>query len=118
MLKMLHIWFQSELLKRFQILFLLTECQMRIILTTIFLLLSVCANAAIPTCHENSDGNYCTYKGSVERIYINSSGMILIYFDAQLPIETAGAVGISISSGVAGAYLLSNNPDFAKILYS
>lgn len=91
---------------------------MRIILTTIFLFLSVCASAAIPTCHENSGGNYCSYKGMVDRIYMNDAGLILIYFDTQLPIETAGAVGLSVTYGNAGSYLLSSNPEFAKILYS
>jgi hypothetical protein len=91
---------------------------MRILLIFLCVLFSFSANSAVPTCHESSSGNYCTYTGLVNRIYINDSGMILIYFDEVMHVEAAAAVGISISKGNAATFVLQSNIEFSKLLYS
>lgn len=91
---------------------------MRILLLALLLFASISVNAAAPTCHVNTGGNYCTYKGLVQRIYINDSGLILIYFDAPIAVADAGAVGFSISNGAAAAIVLQTNIEFSKLLYS
>lgn len=91
---------------------------MRIFLMVLCIFISFSAIAEAPSCHQLSGGNYCSYKGIVQRVYMNDAGLILIYFDAPLPLEDAAAVGFTISQGAAGAFVLQTNPEFAKILYS
>lgn len=87
-------------------------------ISLVLLFCSFSTFAAAPSCYELSSGNYCNYKGKVQRVYINDSGLILVYFDADASIEGAAAVGFSISQPSAGGYLLQTNADFAKLLYS
>jgi hypothetical protein len=84
-------------------------------------LLVFCAslNAAAPVCKLDSSGSpYCQYSGKVKRVYINSGGLILIYFDTDLNLNEANDIGLSPSYGNATAFQLSDNPDFAKLFYS
>jgi len=76
-------------------------------------------NAAQPTCHSSS-GGYCSYTGKVQRIYINSGNLILLYFDTPLPSSAPASIGLNITrSGVGAAALrVESNPDFAKLFYS
>lgn len=75
--------------------------------------------ASAPTCQLTSTGSpYCQYDGKVSRLYINTGGVILLYFDTPLNIENAEAVGYSPTSTAATAFLFSENEDFAKLFYS
>lgn len=74
--------------------------------------------AATPTCHNHSGGSYCKYFGPVSKIYVNESNLILIYFDSAISVSDANAYGMSINKGVAAAYSIQDNPDFANYLYS
>lgn len=92
----------------------------KILLTLSFLVLSsVCsyALATKPNCYSSGNG-YCQYKGQVSKVYVNAGNIILLYFDEAMAPADAQVAGYTISSGVAGAYKITNNPDFAKMLYS
>lgn len=89
----------------------------------IFLMLGLApggeAHAGAPGCHTHSSGPYCSYSGTVARAYINDSNTILLYFDTNLDLSAPSSVGISgITSAVAAAYRLTDNPEFGKMLYS
>ena len=73
--------------------------------------------AAKPTCSPNYNG-YCSYTGTVDRIYINSGNLILIYFDERIEISEASKAGLSITETSAAAYKVNDNPEFAKLFYS
>lgn len=74
--------------------------------------------AAGPTCHTDPGGNYCTYEGKIQRIYINSSNLILLYFEEPADVADANSYGMNISYGNAAAFLASDNPTFAEMFYS
>ena len=85
------------------------------------LILSVSSTAfsAAPTCSVTSSGaSYCQYTGKVKKIYINSSSLILIYFDTALDLEQTESVGFTVSNRSAAAYPSSENQDFAQMFYS
>lgn len=82
-----------------------------------FSIFSVNLFAAEPTCHTGS-GGYCSYQGPVSNIYVNAANVILIYFDTPIPLELPNVAGYQITQGAAAAYLTTNNPEFAKMLYS
>ncbi|AKE51281.1 hypothetical protein [Kangiella geojedonensis] len=72
-----------------------------------------------PSCQYSSGvAPYCSYKGKVKRVYVNDRSQILLYFDTTLPVPEAEKVGYSITHGNAAIYKISNNADFAKMLYS
>ena len=82
-------------------------------------LFSSYSHAAAPTCQMTSTGSpYCQYTGKVSRIYINSSNLILVYYDTPLNLADAEAVGYSPTSTTAMSYPLAENPDFGKLFYS
>lgn len=87
-------------------------------ISLLLVLFSFSAMADTPVCTELAAGNYCTYKGKVDRVYINESGLILIYFDTAISAESAAAVGFTIGSGAAAGYVLQTNSEFGKLLYS
>ena len=89
---------------------------MKGIIVGILLLVSLDVFSAAPSCHSNP--TYCQYTGKVSKIYTNNAGQILIYFDTSLNIPDAEAVGLSPSNGGAAVYPVSENPDFARMLYS
>lgn len=93
-----------------------------IILSAVLILglfLSDSTVAGTPTCQLASNGSpYCSYNGKVKQIYINSGGLILIYFDTPLSIDNAASVGYTITNGGVSAFSFAENPDFAKLFYS
>ena len=74
-------------------------------------------SAATPTCY-TTHGGYCAYEGKVRMIHANSGGLILMYFDAQVPVEAAQASGYTVINPEAGAIMISDNPEFARMFYS
>jgi len=91
---------------------------MRIILAITAILYSFSSFAAQPICNTHASGNYCTYTGIVSKVYVNSSNMILMYFEQPVDINTANSFGMNIVHGEAAAFLIDNNPEFAKLSYS
>jgi hypothetical protein len=92
----------------------------KILLITCFLITSIfsgAASAAKPVCH-SSHGGYCGYKGKVKRVYVNTANEILMYFEQPIALADAEVAGYTISKGAAGVYKITDNPDFAKMLYS
>ncbi len=79
--------------------------------------ISTSVMAAMPVCRD-THGGFCGYTGKVERIYINSGGKILLYFDTPMPVENALTAGLTITKGSAGIIVISHNPEFAKLFYS
>ncbi|KLN65644.1 hypothetical protein ZX61_08570 [Vibrio sp. VPAP30] len=85
----------------------------------LFLSIFVCfsANASAPVCSA-SHGGYCHYSGTVTNLYVNSGGLILMYFDTAMPSGEPSKAGISLNYYTAGSVKISDNPDFAKLFYS
>ncbi|MDM3869725.1 hypothetical protein QSV34_00015 [Porticoccus sp. W117] len=91
--------------------------------------LCVCASFAFysntaladkPTCHSSS-GGYCSYNGYVKDLYINSGGLILLYFDTPFESDQdANTAGFTLAGNglYATAIQMSDNPEFAKLFYS
>jgi len=73
--------------------------------------------AASPTC-SSAYGGYCNYEGKVQKVYINSGGLILIYFNKAIDVSVASEAGFTITNGSAAAFTVTKNPDFAKMFYS
>ncbi|MEQ9509015.1 MAG: hypothetical protein RLN92_08230 [Alloalcanivorax xenomutans] len=72
-----------------------------------------------PTCHVSSAAPYCSYKGKVKRVYVNETGLILVYFDTPMPSGAPSSVGIGgVSNHAAGAVSYQDKPEFANFLYS
>ena len=90
---------------------------LQIILFIIFGLLSNLVVAGQPTCHSSS-GGYCRYTGKVQRIYINSANLILLYFDTPVPLDVPEIIGYNVTRAPAAAIRIGSNPDFAKLFYS
>lgn len=77
------------------------------------------ANASPPTCNVSQGTPYCAYTGRVARAYINASNIILLYFDSTFDLSRPVEVGYEgVTSATAAAIRLSDNPDFAKSVYS
>ncbi len=81
------------------------------------LMFSFNAFSAAPSCH-STYGGYCGYEGKVKNIYVNSGGLILLYFDTAIDVSVATVAGLTITNGGAAAFKISTNPDFAKMFYS
>lgn len=75
------------------------------------------AFAAKPVCHD-THGGYCSYTGKVERIYINSGNVILLYFDTTMDDGEWEKAGYDAANRSATAIQLNDNPEFAKLFYS
>ena len=71
-----------------------------------------------PTCRVHSGGNYCSYSGYVDRAYINSGGLFLLYFDTPLNLSVASSVGLDIKYTSAASFPMSDNDQFGYMLYS
>lgn len=75
--------------------------------------------ASAPACYTYSGQGYCQYTGRVYKLYVNSSGQILLYFDTVMSPVSPTSVGITgVSDFGAGIYNISDNPDYAKMLYA
>lgn len=90
----------------------------KIFVAATVLMISNHSLAATPTCHSNNGSPYCQYTGKVERIYINDSNLVLIYFDNSVSLDVPASVGYSVSNGYAAAFDVDENPEFAKMFYS
>lgn len=93
---------------------------MKKVLTLLFacsLVMTLDVSAAAPICH-SSHGGYCTYTGTVKHIYVNSSNLILIYFDTPMAASEPAKAGFSASKTNAAAFVIGDNPEFAKLFYS
>ncbi len=87
----------------------------------LFLVLSGVASmafSAAPECRTLAEGNYCLYEGKVRSLYARSNNLMLIYFDATFDPAVAANVGFNVTSGNAAAFLMTDAPEFAKLLYS
>ncbi|KPZ73123.1 hypothetical protein J8L86_12555 [Shewanella sp. MMG014] len=89
----------------------------KFLLLIALMLLSHHVLAKSPSCYSSHNG-YCQYEGQVRTIYVNSSGLILLYFDVAIDPSDASVANVSISHGNAGAIRISDNPDFANFFYS
>lgn len=91
---------------------------MRYIMFFLCSIFSIASMAGTPTCHEHSGGNFCQYTGTVSRLYVNDSNMILMYFDSAVDVSVPQSVGIDATTGVATALSVTDKPEFAKMFYS
>jgi len=78
---------------------------------------SLNAIADKPVCHSSS-GGYCSYYGYVDKIYVNSGNLILLYFDTAMDDGEWDKAGFQASSRTATAIRIDDNPEFAKLFYS
>jgi hypothetical protein len=77
------------------------------------------AHAAAPTCHTYSGSGYCQYTGVVQQAYVNSAGLIIIFFDTPFDLSAPASVGIpGVSVSNACAFVIAESPDYAKMLYA
>jgi len=77
------------------------------------------ASASAPGCYTYNGQGYCQYTGKVSQAYVNSNGEILMYFDTAMPANAPSSVGISgVTALTATLFRTSQNPDYAKMLYS
>lgn len=75
--------------------------------------------SATPSCNQNGSDPYCSYNGTIERLYINASNVMLIYFESAMDPSVAQNVGFSVTSGNAAALKITeSNSDFFQLLYS
>ncbi|MBW8184273.1 hypothetical protein [Shewanella nanhaiensis] len=88
-----------------------------LMLLVVSLLMSFSAQASAPACYSSYNG-YCQYDGKVSRIYVNSSNLILLYFDEAMDPALGSEANMSLNSGVAAAVFITENPEFAKLFYS
>ncbi len=95
----------------------------RVILTTLLAVAFIFGAqplfAGEPFCDPYNGNPYCQYTGKVQQAYVNSGGMILLYFDTNVnpgAPASAGISGVSIFS--AASYQFNDNPEFARMLYS
>jgi len=86
-------------------------------LLAIFLLFSVSSFSQTPVCH-STNGGYCTYEGKVQKIYVNSNGIILVYFENNIDPAIATAAGLTITNGSAAAFNMNGNVEIGKLFYS
>jgi hypothetical protein len=73
--------------------------------------------SAEPQCSAEHSG-YCYYQGKVDRIYVNSGNLILMYFDTPMQTSQALIAGMSITNGGAAAFKITENEIFANYFYS
>lgn len=90
----------------------------KIIVISLLLIIPSISFAASPTCHQHTSGNYCSYTGKVNRIYINAGNFLLLYFENPVDVSLANSFGMGISNGGAAAFLIDDKPEFAKMFYS
>lgn len=91
--------------------------KIKLLLAFAFVFVSNHSFSGAPQCY-SSYGGYCEYDGFVERIYVNSGNLILIYFDTPMASGETKKAGIASAELVAAMVDLGKRPDFAKLLYS
>ena len=99
---------------------MLRTCFATIVATTVLSLgVSGSAHAGATTCGTVGSGPYCQYIGAVSTVYVNDANQILLYFDTPLDLSLPSGVGITgVTQNFAAAYLISDNTEFAKMLYA
>jgi hypothetical protein len=72
-----------------------------------------------------SDTPYCRYKGTIEKLYVNADGLVLIFINDDFSLEQAKKYGYEIKTGNVIAYPLRGENsisatmlDFFKIAFS
>jgi len=90
----------------------------KILIICLMTILPSLGYSAEPTCQTYNENNYCSYSGKVQRIYVNASNQILIYFDQPLSLEVASTFGYEITYGGAAIFPIDDKPEFAKMFYS
>lgn len=86
-----------------------------ILLLSSWISLSVQASTAFCS---SASVNYCQYTGKVSKIYVNSDGVILMYFESPITPSEAQNAGFTIRSGIAAVFQISENVEFAKMFYA
>lgn len=77
------------------------------------------ASAGAPACYPYNGQGYCQYTGKASRVYINSGGEILLYFDTAMPAGAPSSVGITgVTSFAATIFPMVQAPDYAKAMYA
>jgi hypothetical protein len=74
--------------------------------------------ASTPACHNTANSSYCSYTGTIKKLYVNKYDSILIYFNTNISIDTAKKFGFTILNGSAAVVKIKENPEFAKLFYS
>jgi len=91
---------------------------MKILLALAILLMSYGVSAEAPTCFEYSPENYCRYTGKVEKVYVNDTNLILVYFDTPFSQGTPQDFGFNTIQYGAAALAINDNPTFAQYFYA
>ena len=52
----------------------------KVVVSVVLVFCSGFSFAAEPNCYEHAGGPYCSCTGSVQRLYLNDTGRILVYF--------------------------------------
>ncbi len=91
---------------------------MKFLLMLFLSVFSLKAISSTPTCHEHSGGNYCKYTGLVEKVYVNSGNLILMYFENPIDSSIPSSFGLDTVYHGAGAVSINDNNEFAQYFYS
>ena len=84
-------------------------------LSVVFMSFSAWADK--PKCFSSS-GGYCQYEGTIERIYVNDKGHILVYFDTEFDAGAWEVAGFDAKHTSAGIVNYKEKPEFGKMFYS
>jgi hypothetical protein len=60
---------------------------------------------------------YCRYKGEIEKIYINSNGLALLFLNKNFNVEDAKKFGYDVTAGNIVAIDLNNETQFSRELF-
>jgi len=60
---------------------------------------------------------YCRYKGEIDKIYINSNGLALVFLNKKFNLEDAKEFGYVVSTGNIVAIDLNNQTQFSRELF-
>ena len=66
-------------------------------------------------------GPFCAWTGKIDRVYVNDSQVILMYYDVPVDVTAltnAGLTCASPSSSKSALFKISNAPTYAEYLYS
>lgn len=74
--------------------------------------------AAAPSCHAYKESGYCKYVGKVKSIYVNSSNIILLYFDTPVDVSQSQEYGFNISYYFSAAIDITKISEFESYFYS
>lgn len=87
--------------------------------SAVLLLTAAESRAGAPTCHAHPGGNFCSYTGTVEKLYVNIANQIIFNFDTPMDPSAPTSVGISgVQYHTAAIFRLADNMEFGKLLYA